>query len=93
LLTEVDVVFFTTPPIVKNSMPRVSRKRQITLPIEQCRALDIEPGDLVETFVYNGQITIVKKERGSAAGQLKHLRATNMSDEQSRQDAIKRRRG
>ena len=79
--------------MVKNAMPKVSSKRQITLPIEQCRALDIEPGDVVETFVYNGQITIVKKERGSAAGRLKHLRPADMSDEQSRQDAIKRRRG
>lgn len=74
-------------------MPRVSSKRQITLPIDQCRALDIEPGDLVDTFVYNGQITIVKKQRGSAAGRLKHLRAADMTDEKSRQDAIKRRRG
>ena len=73
-------------------MPRVSSKRQITLPIEQCRALGIEPGDIVETFVYDGQITVVKQERGSAAGRLKHLRPASMSDEESRQDAIRRRR-
>jgi bifunctional DNA-binding transcriptional regulator/antitoxin component of YhaV-PrlF toxin-antitoxin module len=73
-------------------VPRVSSKRQITLPIDQCRALDIEPGDVVETFVYKDQITIVKKERGSAFGRLRHLRGADVSDEQSREDAIKRRR-
>ena len=40
-------------------MPKVSSKRQITLPISQCVALGIEPGDEVESFVAYGQLTIV----------------------------------
>ena len=41
-------------------MPKVSAKRQVTLPIEQCRQADINPGDEYECFVdNNGHITIV----------------------------------
>ncbi|VAW73465.1 hypothetical protein MNBD_GAMMA14-1407, partial [hydrothermal vent metagenome] len=32
-------------------MPKVSSKRQITLPVEQCRQVGIEPGDDVRVFV------------------------------------------
>ncbi len=42
-------------------MPKVSVKRQITLPVKQCEALGIEPGDEIESFVANGQLTIIKK--------------------------------
>lgn len=43
-------------------MPKVSAKRQITLPIEQCRKAGINPGDEYECYAdSNGQITIVKK--------------------------------
>ena len=45
-------------------MPKVSAKRQITLPASQCKALGIEPGDDVESFVAYGQLTIVKKRKG-----------------------------
>ena len=45
-------------------MPKVSAKRQITLPISQCQALGIQPGDEVESFVAYGQLTIVKKKAG-----------------------------
>lgn len=31
-------------------MPKVSSKRQITLPIELCQAANIEPGDDIEAF-------------------------------------------
>ena len=72
-------------------MPRVSSKRQITLPIDQCRELNIEPGDEVETFVYKGQMTIVKKERGCAAGRLKRIDPSSISDADSRQGAINKR--
>lgn len=66
-------------------IPKVSAKRQITLPIEQCRLAGIEPGDHYESYVDNeGHITIVKKVAGAAKGLLK---STNIdkrcSDEQS----------
>ena len=65
-------------------MPKVSTKRQITIPIEQCHAAHIEPGDEVDTFIYRGQITLVKKEKGAAKGILRDIKADKrMSDEQS----------
>ena len=71
-------------------MPKVSAKRQITLPIEQCQALGIEPGDHVECFVADGQLTIVKKVPGAAKGILRHVQMDrSMTDEESRQSAIK----
>ena len=43
-------------------MPKVSAKRQITLPIEQCRAAGIKPGDEYESYVSGiGQVMIIKK--------------------------------
>ncbi len=35
-------------------MPKISSKRQITLPIEQCRELGIKPGDEYISFVAAG---------------------------------------
>lgn len=55
-------------------MPKVSSKRQITLPVEQCRQVGIEPGDEYQSFVANGHITIVKKISGAAKGILKHVK-------------------
>jgi len=73
-------------------MPKVSGKRQITIPIDLCHEAKIEPGDEVEAFIYNGQITIVKKEKGSAKGILSHVKADQrLSDEQSLQDVIEQR--
>ena len=70
-------------------MPRVSAKRQITLPVSQCVALGIQPGDEVESFVANGQLTIIKKSKGAAKGFLKDVKPkTSMSDEESRQSAL-----
>jgi len=70
-------------------MPKVSSKRQITLPIDLCEEADIAPGDIVETYVYRGQITVVKKEAGAARGAVKHLRGDRrITDEQSRQRAL-----
>ncbi len=75
-------------------MPKVSSKRQITLPAAQCRLAGIEPGDECQSFVADGRITIVRQEPGSAWGCLAHLRADEtVTDEQSRQDAIERERG
>ncbi len=74
-------------------MPKVSAKRQITIPIEQCIKAHIEPGDEIETFIYNGQITIVKKLKGSAKGILKHVKNNKKyCDDESLQDAVNNRR-
>lgn len=70
-------------------MPKVSAKRQITLPISQCEALGIEPGDEVESFVADGQLTIVKKRKGVARGVLKKVKAdSSMTDENSLQSVL-----
>ena len=70
-------------------MPRVSAKRQITLPISQCRALGIEPGDEVESFVADGQLTIIKKRKGAAKGMLSQVQSDgSITDEESLQSAI-----
>lgn len=70
-------------------MPKVSAKRQITLPVNQCEALGIEPGDEVESFVAHGQLTIVKKKQGAAKGVLKHVQGNlSMTDEESLESAL-----
>lgn len=73
-------------------MPKVSAKRQITLPIDQCRAAGIEPGDDYDSYVDNdGHITIVKKVAGAAKGLLKHVAADNhFTDEESLQSSVAR---
>lgn len=74
-------------------MPKVSAKRQITLPIDQCVEADIEPGDMIDTFIFNGQITVIKKEKGSAKGILHHIKSDKrISDEESLQSIIQDRR-
>ena len=70
-------------------MSKLSSKRQITLPVEHCRELGIEPGDELECFVANGQLTLIKKTKGAAKGILKHVKGNRrLSDEASRQDSI-----
>ena len=70
-------------------MPKVSAKRQITLPVGQCEELGIRPGDEVEIFIADGQLTIVKKSMGAARGLLKEVTPkSSMSDEASRQSAM-----
>jgi len=70
-------------------MPKVSLKRQITLPVRQCLALGIEPGDEVESFVSYGQLTIVKKKHGAARGALKHIQGNpSMTDEESMESSL-----
>ena len=73
-------------------MPKVSAKRQITLPIDQCRVAGIEPGDEYQSFVDNeGYITIVKKVAGAAHGLLSGVKAdSRMSDETSMKDGMSR---
>jgi len=71
-------------------MPKVSAKRQITLPIEQCRLAGIEPGDEYVSYVDNqGHITIIRKVAGSAKGLLKNIKSDNrVSDEASLQSSL-----
>ncbi len=70
-------------------MPRVSSKRQITLPIDQCTELGIKPGDQYESFVADGRITIVRQVAGAARGKLKRAKAQpGITDEESRQSVL-----
>jgi len=70
-------------------MPKISSKRQITIPIEQCNALGIKPGDIIESFVADGQITLVKKIEGAASGLLKNIKpVVSISDEESLESAL-----
>lgn len=70
-------------------MAKLSSKRQVTIPIEHCNELGIAPGDELEFFVANGQLTVIKKVAGAARGILKSLEVdTSMSDEQSRQSGL-----
>ena len=70
-------------------MPKVSAKRQITIPIDQCQVLGIEPGDIVEIFVVDGQLTLVKKTAGAAKGLLSYVEPQgSMTDEESLQSVI-----
>ena len=67
-------------------MPKVSAKRQVTLPISGCDELGINPGDDVEILRHGNQFSIIKKKVGAAAGMLKGTKADKtVSDEQSRQ--------
>ena len=70
-------------------MPRVGAKRQITLPVDQCREVGIEPGDEYRSFVADGRITIVPKTPGGAKGILRYVDgASGVSDEESLEDAL-----
>lgn len=70
-------------------MPKVSAKRQITLPVHQCREVGIVPGDEYRSFVADGRITIVPVTPAGAWGHLAHVQADpSVSEEESRQDAI-----
>ncbi len=70
-------------------MPKVSAKRQITLPIRHCKALGIAPGDEVESFVAHGQLTIVKKKFEAAKGVLNHVQGNpSMTDEESMETSL-----
>jgi bifunctional DNA-binding transcriptional regulator/antitoxin component of YhaV-PrlF toxin-antitoxin module len=47
-------------------MPSVSKKRQITIPVDQCKMAGIEPGDEYESFVDEYRhFTIVNKSAGA----------------------------
>lgn len=70
-------------------MPRVSMKRQITLPIEQCRKIGIQAGDEYESYVYDNRITIIKKSKSVAKGLLKNIKTDkSMTDAESLQSSL-----
>lgn len=65
-------------------MPKVSSKRQITLPVSGCDELGIHPGDEVEILRHGNQFNIIKKKTGAAAGLLKGTKVNKfVSDEES----------
>ena len=75
-------------------MPRVSAKRQITLPARQCSEAGLAPGDEFRSFVANGRITIVRQVPGSAWGCLEHLESdAAVSEDESRDSVLGRIRG
>ncbi|MDQ7050763.1 MAG: AbrB family transcriptional regulator [Enterobacterales bacterium] len=71
-------------------MPKITSKRQITLPIDQCAIAEINIGDEVNCFVdRQGIISIVKKSKGIASGFLKNIKADkSISDEESLEDVL-----
>ena len=72
-------------------MAKLSSKRQITLPVEHCIELDIKPGDDLEFFVANGNLTAIKKIPEAAKGILKGLKIdSSMTDDDSLQSAIEK---
>ncbi len=67
-------------------MPKVSGKRQITLPVSGCEELGISPGDDVEILRHGNQFNIIKKVPGSAKGMLKGIQFNKeVTDKQSLQ--------
>lgn len=70
-------------------MPRVGARRQITLPVDQCREVGIGPGDEYRSFVADGRITFVRKSAGAAKGILSRVDGSSgVSDEESLEDAL-----
>ena len=71
---------------------KVSSKRQITLPIDQCVVAHINQGDEVESFVDRlGIISIVKKSMGAASGILSGIAINDdITEEESLQSSINR---
>ena len=57
-------------------MPRVGARRQITLPVGQCKEAGLEPRDEYRSFVVDGRITIVRKVPGAAKRFLRHVAET-----------------
>jgi bifunctional DNA-binding transcriptional regulator/antitoxin component of YhaV-PrlF toxin-antitoxin module len=79
--------------VKKPAMPKVSTKRQITIPIDLCQQAHIEPGDDIETFIHEGQITIVKKQKNAAKGILDHIKSNKkITDDQSLNESLASRR-
>jgi AbrB family looped-hinge helix DNA binding protein len=58
-------------------MPKLTGKRQVTVPQSVCEAMGLKPGDYVEIFEHNGVAHIVKMNNKSLAGQFAHLAKGN----------------
>ena len=72
-------------------MSKLSSKRQITIPVEHCIELGIKPGEDIEFFVANGNLTAIKKIPVAAKGILEGLEIdSSMTDDDSRQSAIEK---
>lgn len=56
-------------------MPRLSSKRQITIPKDLCERLHVRPGDEIDIVEYESRVTLIKKRKGASNGMLKHLKA------------------
>lgn len=70
-------------------MPKVSTKNQVTLQVAAMKEANIKSGDDIDMFVFEGNITLVRKSKGSGKGIFSHLKYNkNMSDEDSRQSVI-----
>lgn len=54
-------------------MHKLTSKRQVTIPLSVCKALDLEPGDYVEIFERDGVAHIVRMSDQSLAGSLSHV--------------------
>ena len=54
-------------------MHKLTRKRQVTLSKTICEALDLQPGDYIETFERDGIAYLVKMDDASLAGAFAHL--------------------
>ena len=65
-------------------MPKVSTKRQVTLPASICEELGIHAGDEVEILRYRDKLNIIKKETSSAAGILKGIKVNKAVSEKQR---------
>lgn len=74
-------------------MQKISMKRRITLPKELCIRAGINTGDLIEFFECEGQITVIKKQKGASAGILRHLSPCPViADEESLLGAIQQKK-
>ncbi|WP_422135386.1 AbrB/MazE/SpoVT family DNA-binding domain-containing protein [Endozoicomonas sp. ALD040] len=70
-------------------MPKLSAKRQITIPAGQCEELGIQPGDEIDSFIVDGRITLIKRHKGAAEGFLKHVKTKqDISDDDSLQSGL-----
>lgn len=69
---------------------KVSKKRQVTLPVDQCAVAHIKAGDDVVSFVdRQGVISIIKRQPGAAEGLLKDIEVNaNVSEQESLESAI-----
>ncbi|MFA5983735.1 MAG: AbrB/MazE/SpoVT family DNA-binding domain-containing protein [Methylococcaceae bacterium] len=54
-------------------MQKITRKRQVRLPLAVCNAVSLQPGDYVEVFTRDGIAHIVKMNSYNLAGKFNYL--------------------